>query len=717
MTFDVWKYRYRRFRAITINDLSRRWEIRSWRKQALQFVGQHSGPVTSSSIKVWLDYIGSSSGGGAPDPEKISSDLVRVLPVGFLHDPDFWNTFKRLYPEETERLVNLANCVTEGQIQLFGWKSVPVDIPSLKTDVPGAEEIHKDWETTCYWKINFFHSKVHPNFDVKWLWELQRFQFLLWLGGAWRLTGLPKFAAVARDILDSWFSGLKYPFGVEWSSNLEVALRLLSISRCHMMCMDSGAWDRKFMDVLLAWIRLHATHLRKEITLHYTLGNHQLGEASSLMWVALIYPCLDDSNSWKTFCLKTIDTIIPDLFLKDGVYSEQSTGYLKFAVEFMLPLIFLTGLNAGGFSKMTVQRIISSLEFIQALSGCGKLIPMIGDSDSGSAIGWRIADYWDFSWLLAVGSTLFDRPALAKGIEKYPAEAFLNSGLEGLKKFKNFGHRRNKTYHVKDKGSSNVRDFPSGGYHVSKDSYFDMIFDSGPLGIPPGYGHGHADALSILINSESNPVIVDTGTMHYNAELESRSYFRETRSHNTLELNNKSQAKILDTFKWGTGYSVRWADALVIDNFRVFSGTLVTDSYNHQRVVLHVAERGFVIYDRISTEGPASVDGHFHFHPSIKIGSRSENRFLICADKPFLEMVLVSQHSLISSHITKGSNNPMLGWYSESYGKMVPCQALKFSYNILNLGESVIVIQRIGTSINHAEKLEFMKSLFDFGGF
>ncbi|MCL5126037.1 MAG: heparinase II/III family protein [Deltaproteobacteria bacterium] len=716
MNFNEWKYRYRRFRTITINDLSRRLEIRSWRRRTLDFVDKHSGPITSSSIEAWLHYSRSSSDIGGPDPDKINSDLVRVLPKGFLNDPNFWKTFRHLYPKETERLLSLADDVLKGRIELFGWKAVPVSVPSLEIRDADTADILKTWETTRYWDINFFHSKIHPDFDVKWLWELQRLQFLLWLGAAWRLTGLHKFAFLAREILDSWLSRLKYPLGVEWSSNLEVGLRLLSISRCNIMCMDSPAWDPKFLATLFAWNHLHATHLRKEITLHHTLGNHQLGEASSLMWFALIYPGFNESNSWKAFGLSTINRIIPDLIFADGVYTEQSTGYLKFAVEFMLPLIFLGGSKASRFSMTTLQRIISSLEFVQALSDCGKATPMIGDCDSGSAIGWRLMEYWDFSWLLSAGSTLFERPGLAKGIENYPAEAFLNTGLEGLEKFKAFDSSRMKPFSAPGHKTSNYADFPAGGYHVSNDSYFQMIFDSGPLGISPGYGHGHADALSILINFENRPIIVDTGTMHYNAALESRSYFRETRSHNTLVVNNAGQVKILDTFKWASGYHVQWVDAIAMDDFRLFSGELFTDSYVHQRIVLHVIEKGFIIYDRIWTQGLALVDGYFHFHPSIEIRVSSSNRFIVSRDKDLLELIVV-QPSSIFSYVAKGSINPMVGWYSESYGKMVPSKTLKFSHHILNVDESVTVIQRPGASLNYAEKLKHVKSSFAFGGF
>lgn len=705
MNLNIWKYRYRRLRSLKLVDFTRRWEIRSWRKQILDYVTQHSGYITSPSINAWLNHI-------QPSPEMATPDNFDIngRPPGFLCDPDFWKTFRRLYPEETEQLLDLASDVLRGKVQLFGWNPVSSAVPSLGIENAETMAIVANWASTNYWDINFYHSKTSPDFDIKWLWELQRLQFLLWLGAAWQLTGDSKFAVMAREILASWLSHLRYPLGVEWSSNLEVGLRILSISRCSAMLMNSPAWDQEFVSTLLAWNRLHATHLRKEITLHHALGNHQLGEACSLIWFASVFPGLPEANLWNSFALKTINRIVPDLFFPDGVYAEQSNGYLKFALEFMFPLISNENVSVQGFSSITLKRLISSLEFIQAQSNCGRNVPMVGDSDSGSAIGWRLAEYWDFSWLLAVGATMFNRADLADGIEKFPAEAFLNTGLHGLEKFRDLKSRSIQMSISNKIKPSRYRSFPTGGYHISRDSYFQLIFDSGPLGIPPGFGHGHADALSILINVENKPVIVDPGTMHYNAQPEVRTYFRETSAHNTLMIGRASQSEVLDTFRWVSDYRVQWIDAIETREFRVLSGTLATNFYSHQRTVLHRFEMGLIISDVISVQGDSMVQGHLHFHPNINIKPMGRNKFLLSHGKNLLEISL-PQSPHVSSELIEGAREPMLGWYSGSYGQMVSTKTVRFKFKILNRGELITVIERPKIHKNWNEELLFLKSI------
>jgi Heparinase II/III-like protein/Heparinase II/III N-terminus len=706
MNLNVWKYRYRRLRSLTPDDFTRRLEIRSWRGKILDFVDSHSGPITSASINAWWDHCGSSI--HVANPEIGDPGLIASLPEGFLKDSDFWKTFRKSYPGETDHLLSLAEDTVGGKIQLFGWKKVPVSVPTLEPQNTEALEVVKSWDLTNYWDINFFHSKARPDFDVKWLWELQRLQFLLWLGAAWRLTGDNRFASVAREILDWWFNHLKYPLGVEWSSNLEVGLRLLSISRCHIMFMNSPTWDSKFISTLAAWNRVHATHLREEITLHYTLGNHQLGEASALVLFALIYPTYEESSSWKAFGSKTIEKILPDLILSDGVYAEQSTSYLKFVLEFLLPIISASGDASQCLSDVVTGRLKSSLEFIMALSDRGKTTLMIGDSDSGSAIGWGLENYWDFSWLLAAGSTLLNTASLAEGIEKYPAEAFLNTGLEGLEKFNSFRTAQSGRSVATKARTSNYSGFPVGGYHCSRDSYFQMVFDSGPLGMYPGFGHGHADALSVWLNIGNKPIIVDSGTMRYNAQFDVRSFFRQTSSHNTLVINRSGQAEVLDTFKWASNYRVDWSDAIEMANFRVFSGLLFTNSYIHKRIILHSFEKGFIICDRVSVHGDASVESYFHLHPDVCVDCRDRNKFLISDENELFEVILPRIEGT-SCQVVRGSKDPMQGWYSESYGLVAPSYSLKFSINISNTCELVTIIQRPGISLGQAEGLQLLR--------
>jgi len=702
MNMNNWKYRYRRFRCLSLDDLTRRLEIRSWRKGLVKFVNNESNPITYQNIREWINFRIPSIEAANHDPKKINQNMANAIPKGFLTDLEFWKTFAELYPREKDRLIELAFGVIEGRIELFGWKSVSVSIPSLKLHDETA--LNKDWSSSYYWDINFFHSTECPGSDVKWLWELQRFQFLLWLGAAWKLTGDKKFASTAREILNSWMQDLKYPFGVEWSSNLEVGLRLLSISRCHIMCMNATSWDTGFLSNLVAWEYLHAIHIKNELTLHHTLGNHPLGESAALLFFCLVNPGSAQSVAWEKFSFKTINQLIPRLINQDGVYAEQSTSYLKFVCEFMLPLIYLGKSKEGKFTSLTLDRIKSCLKFVQSISDAGKSTPMIGDADSGCAIGWRLSDYWDFSWLLAAGASLLNEPGLARGIDDFPVEAFLNTGLEGLAKFRSFSTRSRLRSGANSTTHFSSVDFPFGGYHVSTDSHFKLIFDSGPLGIYPGFGHGHADALSIIINVNNMPFLVDSGTMRYNGASDVRNYFRGTSAHNTLTIGGHSQAKVLDTFKWASGYKIHWFEPIIRSEYRIFSAVLYVKSFNHQRTIVHFPDKGFLIRDIVCAGGDFLVEEHLHFSPDTEIKPLGSNKFVASLENEFLDVEFPGSPSGCAQ-IVHGSSNQMLGWYSRHYGQQDASACLKFSCNAKGRIDFMTVIRLPGNFLRWTDDM------------
>jgi hypothetical protein len=697
MNSGIWKYRYRRLKGLGFDDLATRFRIRSWRKKIVEFVKSKSGPITNQNIEKWINFQIGQNEISKFDPEQFEADIRNSIPEGYIGDYNFWETLAKLYPRESEKLIKLALDVIEGQIQLFGWKTVSVSIPKLEFYDDSLK--NENGDSSLYWDINYYHSSDNPNVDVKWLWELQRFQFLLWLGAAWKLTKNIKFSDAAREILDAWMSDLEYPFGVQWSSNLEVGLRLLSISRCHILCMDSPAWDSYFKSKLIMWQFLIALHVKKEMTLHHPVGNHPLGEASALLWFSLLTPNLATSNSWKKQAYTAINRIIPKLIFSDGVYAEQSTSYLKFVLEFMFPDILLNSSTDCGFSALTMERIKASLRFIGRLSDQGKQIPMIGDADSGSAVGWRLNNYWDFSWLLATGATLLNLPELTIGINELPVEAYLNIGRKNLDWFNSLKHKSTKCLSASNKKTFDHADFRFGGYHVSSDSYFRLIFDCGPLGIYPGFGHGHADALSVSLSLRNEPLIVDTGTMHYNAEAIVRSFFRNTQSHNTLLVNGKSQAETLDTFKWKSNYHIYWIETLDQGEYRVFSGILQTDSYVHKRTIIHFRDSGFIIKDRVESDRMKSVESFFHFSPDAQILERSKNKFNAVIDHEVIEIVFLGTQPFCAQ-VIKGSKDPLMGWYSENYGEMLPINSIKYCGRGIGDLEFQTVIKRPGVSLS-----------------
>src|SRR5208282_646470 len=76
-----------------------------------------------------------------------------------------------------------------------------------------------------------------------------------------------------------------------------------------------------------------------------------------------------------------------------------------------------------------------------------------------------------------------------------------------------------------------------------------LVIDAGPHG-EQNAGHGHADALSICLQSQGHSLLIDPGTFEYVGEGVGRDVFRATAMHNTVTLDGLSQSEPAGPFAW-----------------------------------------------------------------------------------------------------------------------------------------------------------------------
>jgi hypothetical protein len=697
MNLGKYLYLSRRLKNITLEDLLQR--LRLWKIHREERHRLRLHPQAMTIERLYADrsrWFKESSGRNLV--EQFNQALEMTAPGGWLKDEVFWETFTRLYPTETDQLVVMAEAVSSDRIKLFQWKEVSLSRPVRWSSTMEPDQPEQEWPDIYYADIDFHQAGKNSYPDVKWCWELNRFQHLLCLGAAWRITGQERFAAKAREHIESWMGRVHYPLGIQWSSNLEVGLRALSWERCHLLCSSSRAWDRDFLNRFITCIYLHGYHLEKELTVHHAEGNHLLGEAAALFQISVLYPLFTESLRWRNRSSQIIERLTARLILEDGVYAEQSTGYFRFVMEFLLPVLHLADHNGVEFSEGFSDRLAKGLGFIQSLCFNCKDVPMIGDSDTGLAIGWRLSDFWDFTSLMAAGAIFLDRPSLNKGIDTFPAESFLLAGLSGLNRF---DAQSAKIVSVggDPSGPRGLAVFRSGGYVVSSDNHFGIIFDAGPLGMSPGFGHGHADGLSFQIRLNGNPAIVDTGTMVYNGAQQWRRHFRGSSAHNTLRIDGNDPSSPLDTFRWSCPLDIELLQVDSGHDWRLLQGRLIWGRMVHQRSIIHVLDQGIVVMDFVSGRGVHELEWYVQFEPGWSLARRSEEVFGASSEQEHLEILFLGFKSGEVSPL-RGSTSPMGGWYSRFYGSVVPIFSVRACLKTSLPVGTVMVIKQSGKRLS-----------------
>ena len=99
--------------------------------------------------------------------------------------------------------------------------------------------------------------------DSKVIWELNRHQWLVGLGCAYRLSGDERYAVAAVDSIGEWIAANPPGLGVNWASSLEVALRLISWCWAAVLLLGSKATSEDLFATWLGSIRRHALHVER----------------------------------------------------------------------------------------------------------------------------------------------------------------------------------------------------------------------------------------------------------------------------------------------------------------------------------------------------------------------------------------------------------------------------------------------------------------------
>ena len=149
---------------------------------------------------------------------------------------------------------------------------------------------------------------------------------------------------------------------------------------------------------------------------------------------------------------------------------------------------------------------------------------------------------------------------------------------------------------------------------------------------------------------------------HYCIFPEQETWHKQTISHNTIQVNGKSQAK-------ATGRCVLWHMTPELD-----ATTVMTDScypgVQHYRTIIHPRQGYFLIYDRVSSEDEAQLEWLLHVNGTPKqqqagerIFSHDSLRLQVLYDPAGVELSEMKQGLVggFDRHLWKGDSYPEKG--------------------------------------------------------
>lgn len=515
--------------------------------------------------------------------------------------------------------------------------------------------------------------------DSKVIWELNRHQWLVRLGQAFWLTADERYAERAIAIIEEWMRANPPGTGINWSSSLEVALRLISWCWTLFLIRKSKAVSADFFLHLLNGIWAHARHVERYLSYYFAPNTHLTGEALGLFYAGVLFPELRSAARWRLLGAQILVEQSSRQVLPDGVYFEQSTCYQRYTIEIYLHFLMLAARNHVTVPSDVMERVQRLLDFLLTIRQGDGSIPQIGDTDGGWLLPLASREQDDCGGLFSSGAAFFGRADYAWAAGALAPETLWLLGAAGV--------RAVESIRPIPPVAPASRLFPQGGYAVMRSGWDDrahqLIFDVGPLGGQTCAGHGHADLLSIQCAVFGVPYLVDPGTFCYSADPGWRNHFRGTAAHSTVIVDGAGQAEPSGLFAWKEQPRARLRQWLSTETFDLADAE--QDAYlhlpfpvTHRRRVLFIKSWGWVIVDDLAGTAFHHVELRYQFAPlSVMLDPSGWVRAQGTGNHGLLIRAIAAVP--LQANLREGELTPRQGWHSPDYGRRQPAPVLSYS--------------------------------------
>lgn len=524
--------------------------------------------------------------------------------------------------------------------------------------------------------------------DIKYLWEINRHLELVTLAQAWRLSGEPRWLDAIALFVDDWLERSPYPCGINWTSSLELAIRLVNWSvSWHLLGGDeaplfAGERGQRLRERWLGSIHRHCCFIRHYPSLHSSANNHRLGELMGLFVAACTWPRFAQSLQWQHYARDAFEREALIQNGADGVNREQAVYYQHEVMDMMLVCRAAASASALAFGDEFDRRLCAMAEYLVAITDAGGQVPMLGDADDAMIVRWADAEQRrsPYAPLLAACAVLFERADFKRAAGAFGDKAAWLLGRDGLERWNRIAHGPPRPPRMR---------FDEGGIHLLGTAFGEAqevkaVIDCGALGYLGIAAHGHADALSFTLSIAGEQMLVDPGTYAYHTQARWREHFKGTAAHNTVRIDGIDQSEPGGAFLWLRKARSRCLRHEIEGDVQVFEGEhdgygRLADPVTHRRRIEFDAQRLVIeVVDTFACRAGHAVEICWQFGEGIEL-HREGDELHAAGERAGLRMRCDAPLALA---LRRGSEEPIAGWVSRRYDSKTPAWAARWSGRI-----------------------------------
>lgn len=478
-----------------------------------------------------------------------------------------------------------AESIRRGKFSLFGCHRMRLGFPPPWNRNPMTGEMSP---------ISVHWSRL-PDFaggDIKCVWELSRFAWAFVLGRAYARTGDEAFAEAFWALFEDWLGENPPNHGPQWKCGQEASIRLFAAAWARRSLSGAGSTTEAR---LAQWRRfVYATGRRIAADLDYALSqrnNHGLSECVGLLTVAALLPSAPEAGRWRERARRALCRHVGDVVYADGAFSQHSSVYHRVAVDVLSWCIAMQRSTDSPLDDVVVDATRRAAHFLRRLvDPTTGSVPLCGGNDGAQVLPLAEGGHLDFRGSVQAASVLCDDVAVLGAGPWDEAVGWLNGGRLGGR--------------AVDAGEGAVFSATVGGWHL-------MQQDEGRAFLRGVKRFRHrpaqADLLHVDIWWRRQPVTHDAGSYSYNCTGPFSGALRDTRVHNTVEVDGTSQMVSVNRFLY-----LPWPRGTISIDAENLTVGATHDGYrwcgvDHRRVVRAEGAAGWIVEDELISRSARHV--------------------------------------------------------------------------------------------------------------
>jgi Heparinase II/III-like protein/Heparinase II/III N-terminus len=564
--------------------------------------------------------------------------------------------------------------ILTGSWRAFGSLALRVDDPPRwHYDYLAAVDVAGSATSSAF---TLDHRTMPDGADIKLVWELSRWSPLVRLAmGAYILDDAHA-AGKCVDWLDDWALNNPPYAGWNWTSALEVGIRLIQFTWIDALLSNvfpvaTSSSDRsRLASLRCRLLRPHASFCWRYRSFGSSANNHLLGELAGLIVASGRWPSLERTSAPLRVLQQCWEREVLAQFGADGGNHEQALNYQLFSFELCWQA--MAALDSAGcvVSARVLERLRRAAAFYASVQVDTDRWDY-GDSDDAfvtpfSASDTTAAEEWR-QW--------FIRPTESPHIDYWLGHT--RDGLAGVPNQSSGAgcpepcaqSQELLTLSTASDAEPCWISHREAGQAVCRAGPWTLRADLSPLGYLTTAAHGHLDALHLSLWFGGVAIVVDPGTGAYYADPELRTWLASRPAHNAPCPSASQLPKRLGPFLWDQRHQTPiWSS----QDGSLISGLAVPDGRLNRTVSWNAARRGWEVIDSFEARAgtPPAFDVRWQFAPGTSIERLDGERFLLARAEHRL-LIEISKHwssvSLVHRESERGADAALAGLVSPRF--------------------------------------------------